>query len=409
MANTYILPTRFSALDGWRGICALLVAIYHFPTVSHIGSWGVVKHAYLFVDFFFVLSGFVITYAYWDRLGSWQAAGWMLWRRLGRLWPLHVAVLAAFVALEVGLALGAGVIGLPRTSSGAFDPGSTSLLSAIPTNLFLLHGLGIHDRLTWNLPSWSISAEAWTYALFAALVVITRRRTVIAAGAIALAAWGVIAVFSPRYIGVDYDMGFLRCIAGFLAGHLVYLGVSSRPCAMRAPTLCELLVVGAIWCFVAYAGQTPLELAAPLVFALAVWVFAHEAGRVSRVLKSEPLATLGLVSYSIYMVHALLIVVVHRTLSVIERNIGIKLSDRAGNGSASEVVVSLGGPWATDAAVVVYAALVVGFAMWTWRVIEMPCQRYWNNRLSAAGQQSDGRANGRAVEAGGPRGIRAVS
>lgn len=408
MASTYTLPSRFSALDGWRGICALLVAIYHFPTLSHVGSWGIVKHAYLFVDFFFVLSGFVITYAYWDRIGSWQAAGTMLWRRLGRLWPLHVVLLGAFVALELAMPVGAWLLGLPRAASGAFDPSSTSLLSAVPTNLLLLHGLGMHDRLTWNLPSWSISAEFWTYALFAALVVVTRSRTVIAAGLLALGAWGVIAVFSPRYIGVDYDLGFLRCVAGFLAGHLVYLGVRMRPCAMLLPTLCEALVVAAIWGFVVYAGHTPMELAAPLVFALAVWVFAHEAGGISRVLKAQPLANLGLFSYSIYMVHALIIVLVHRTLSAIEHLSGVRLTIRTGSGSASEVVVSIGGRWSTDLVLVLYAAVVVGLAMLTWRYIEMPCQRLWNSRLDGGRRSRAAKCDARSAGEGGLREAHAV-
>ena len=62
------MPGRFTALDGWRGICALLVALYHFHATSHVEQLGLVRNAYLFVDFFFVLSGFVITYAYADRL-----------------------------------------------------------------------------------------------------------------------------------------------------------------------------------------------------------------------------------------------------------------------------------------------------------------------------------------------------
>jgi peptidoglycan/LPS O-acetylase OafA/YrhL len=381
MANVYTLPSRFSALDGWRGICALLVALYHFPTVSHVGGWGIVQHAYLFVDFFFVLSGFVITYAYWDRIGSWRAAGVMMWRRLGRLWPLHVALLAAFVALELAAPVAAWLLGIHRSAAGVFDPNSSSLLSAVPTNLFLLHGLGVHDRLTWNLPSWSISAEFWTYALFACLLVVTRSRTVIAAGVIALGAWGVVAAFSPRYIGVDYDLGFLRCLAGFFAGHLVYLGVRRRPCAMRLPTLCEALVVAAIGVFVVYAGQTPVELAAPLVFALAVWVFAHEAGGISRVLKGQPFAWLGVISYSIYMVHALIIVLIHRMLAVIEQIWGVALMVRTGSGSTSQLVISLGGPWTTDLVVAVYAGVVVGLGMLTWRYIEMPCQKAWNRRV----------------------------
>jgi hypothetical protein len=52
--------TRFEALDGWRGICACLVVLFHFHGFSPIYSVELVRNSYLFVDFFFVLSGFVI-------------------------------------------------------------------------------------------------------------------------------------------------------------------------------------------------------------------------------------------------------------------------------------------------------------------------------------------------------------
>lgn len=369
-----VLPARFSALDGWRGICALLVAIYHFSTTSHIGQWGLVRHAYLFVDFFFVLSGFVISFAYWDRLQTWRAAGVMMWRRMGRLWPLHVAMLAAFVALELAVPIVAGWAGVQRNAAGAFDPGSSAQLSAIPTNLLLLHGLGIHDRLTWNHPSWSISAEVWTYALFAVAVVATRGRTLVVAGLLALGAWLAVASLSTRYIAVDYELGLLRCVVGFMAGHVVYRLLHAMPRALPVTTSCEIMTVVAIGLFVAWAGRTPLELAAPVVFAAAVWVFAHEGGAVSRVLKAGPLAGLGLVSYSIYMVHALVIALIHRALTVVEQGLDMRLTLREG----SQVVVAIGDAWAMDVFVAVYALVVVSIALLTWRFIEMPCQRRWN-------------------------------
>jgi peptidoglycan/LPS O-acetylase OafA/YrhL len=90
---------RFAVLDSWRGIAACMVALFHLRVLSHVGDAALVRHASLFVDFFFVLSGFVITGGYAERL----AAGFGAWRfallRFGRLYPLHLAVLAAFVWL----------------------------------------------------------------------------------------------------------------------------------------------------------------------------------------------------------------------------------------------------------------------------------------------------------------------
>jgi peptidoglycan/LPS O-acetylase OafA/YrhL len=61
---------RFENLDALRGTCALLVALFHLPANGLLASNALVRHAYLFVDYFFVLSGFVIAFSYGDRLLS---------------------------------------------------------------------------------------------------------------------------------------------------------------------------------------------------------------------------------------------------------------------------------------------------------------------------------------------------
>src|ERR1700761_7501775 len=98
---------RFRALDSWRGIAALLVALFHLNLVSPIYSLDFVRNGYLFVDFFFVLSGFVITHGYADRLGTLQGVGAFAFKRFRRLWPLHVIVLAMFVLVESTKAIAA--------------------------------------------------------------------------------------------------------------------------------------------------------------------------------------------------------------------------------------------------------------------------------------------------------------
>ena len=91
---------HFRVLDSWRGVAALLVALFHLNLYSAIYTLDFVRNAYLFVDFFFVLSGFVISYSYGDRLKTFDELGEFAIRRFGRLWPLHAVVLLAFVAAE---------------------------------------------------------------------------------------------------------------------------------------------------------------------------------------------------------------------------------------------------------------------------------------------------------------------
>ncbi len=82
---------RYEILDGLRGVAALIVVLFHiFETYSKGPAFQIVNHGYLAVDFFFVLSGFVVGYAYddrWDRMSTWG----FFKRRLTRLHPMVIA------------------------------------------------------------------------------------------------------------------------------------------------------------------------------------------------------------------------------------------------------------------------------------------------------------------------------
>ena len=81
---------RFEILDGLRGVAAMIVVIFHlFETYSPGPSEQIINHGYLAVDFFFVLSGFVIGYAYDDRWGAMSTWDFFK-RRLIRLQPMVI-------------------------------------------------------------------------------------------------------------------------------------------------------------------------------------------------------------------------------------------------------------------------------------------------------------------------------
>ena len=90
--NVYLASKpRYEILDGLRGVAALMVVIFHlFETYSKGPAFQIVNHGYLAVDFFFVLSGFVVGYAYddrWDKMTTWG----FFKRRLTRLHPMVLA------------------------------------------------------------------------------------------------------------------------------------------------------------------------------------------------------------------------------------------------------------------------------------------------------------------------------
>ncbi len=90
--NTILISSkpRFEILDGLRGVAAMIVVAFHlFETYSPGSSEQIINHGYLAVDFFFVLSGFVIGYAYDDRWGSMSTWNFFK-RRLIRLQPMVI-------------------------------------------------------------------------------------------------------------------------------------------------------------------------------------------------------------------------------------------------------------------------------------------------------------------------------
>lgn len=99
---------EYGALEGWRGLCAVLVALFHFravlihPVNSHLLTPAVVRHGYMFVDFFFALSGFVIATSYRDRLVTGNVGiGPFLKLRLGRIYPMHLFSMLAMLAILI--------------------------------------------------------------------------------------------------------------------------------------------------------------------------------------------------------------------------------------------------------------------------------------------------------------------
>ena len=368
---------RFRILDSWRGIAALCVVLFHFEAADHIHGLPFIRHSFLFVDFFFVLSGFVIAHASGDRLRSALEVQQFVVRRFGRVWPLHIAVLAAFIAVAVFKYLLTAHFGMSATTS-AFDPAGSTPLGSLPAQVLLLQAVDVTDRLTWNTPSWSISAEFWTYILFALIVLLAPRyRTIVFAATAALGAATLVA-FSQHGMDATYDLGLPRCIFGFSVGYLVYWArprIGPMPSAI-AP-LAEVLTVLAIVAFVTMTNRSPASYAAPLVFAIAVYVFGYESGPVSRLLQRPVFQNLGLWSYSIYMLHALIAFVIGLAVSELQKRLGVDLWQAVVEDGISKRVIVSDHLFLLDAVHLAYAATVVAISAFSYRLIEQPGRRYF--------------------------------
>lgn len=314
---------RFTTLDSWRGICAITVALFHFPLEGALETVPIIRNGWLFVDFFFVLSGFVLANVYEGRIANVPDTVEFVIRRFGRLWPLHVVMLGTFIAVAI----------FQKDFAG-----ERHSINAIFTNIALIHGLGMHSDITWNGPSWSISVEFALYIIFAFLVLYFQKTNPYTLP-IALGFTALMYIGNGK-IDYTYDFGIFRGMFGFFTGCLI-----SRIKPRKFGTSIEFSIVILVIAFVS-SGQ--FQIIAPLMFGTAIYIFSRSDGIISNALNTRPLIAVGKWSYSIYMIHA----------AVISAMVMLKMEKH---------------PFAP----ILFIAITIALSSVTYRLIEGPGQRFF--------------------------------
>ncbi|MGD9965869.1 MAG: acyltransferase family protein [Hyphomonadaceae bacterium] len=300
-------PQDLKPLTSLRFIAAFWVLLYHFK--DHLGlqmgQFGLVADGYLGVDLFFTLSGFILAHVYLTSLeGGRFGYGGFLKNRIARVYPMHLAALAAMIVLFAGAtAMGAGV-----GSPDAFK------WSDLPAHLLMVHAWGTTQAVGWNFPSWSISAEWAAYLLFplvAGLVLKTKRWS----GAFALLAlalcvasfWALSNLHQVLgWVGRDFSqmtaqIGALRILPSFLLGVALY--AFGREHAAPKSWAWPIVAVSAGWVI----AVTTLGWWEGLVwFGLAGLLYGlAETSRhgVDAPMSGRVFVFLGAASYALYMIH----------------------------------------------------------------------------------------------------------
>jgi peptidoglycan/LPS O-acetylase OafA/YrhL len=356
------------SFEGARGLAALLVALFHLglgdPAILRIPA------GYLFVDLFFVLSGFLICASYAHKLGAPGELPVFLVRRTGRLLPLLLVATAAYVAVINAGILAHWLLDPARTAPHWMQPTLKELLAT----LTMTHSLGLFDHVILNYAAWSISTEFYAYIAFALLCLLLRGRARLPAfAAVALLAWGVCAWASVRLrqclswggcLDLTFDYGYWRCLAGFFLGALLsQLPVRAPPRAGGTPGLMLAVVqVAALALLVAMfmlVRRWPvLGLGAPLLFGVFLLSIRSDRGPLAALFGSAPLQVLGRNSYSVYLMHPVIL-----------------LAWNAGRPHATS--------WAGQLLFACgYVALVLWVAGWTFRLVEEPMRRRFNRYAS---------------------------
>ncbi|PHR55425.1 MAG: hypothetical protein COA43_15470 [Robiginitomaculum sp.] len=364
----------FRALDGFRGVLALLIAVYHTMWLSHPNVSIFLANGPPLVDIFFVFSGFLMFTLYRDKINTVADGREFMKRRFARIYPLHFFML--LIALCYALArLGAHYMGWATHEAGEilpFQAGANETMWSFFTNLTLTHSLGFHNDLNFNMPSWTVSVEFYAYFVFAAMIIWIRPRKAWHFGVISAFValnYYILSRLKPN-LDFHYDYGFWRCLGGFYTGVVIsYVYTKIRPTYARLQeTVCkrrmfmwgsviELIAFLTLLGFIMYCPGKLQFFIAPIAFVF-VLGFAFDMGFISHVLNRNLFRYLAKISYSIYMVH----VVISLFFVIFAESI---LPHFFGAGW-KEIL------WLGDVMLIPYLASVLIFAHFSYRYIELP-------------------------------------
>ena len=352
---------RFEVLDSFRGLCALFVVVYHLHVSDSFAEIAFFRGSSIFVEFFFVLSGFVLAHGYAFRENL--SFGPFLSARFFRLYPLHLFMLLVFVLLELGKWSALEFFGISFNNM-AFT--NDYALESILPNLLLVHAwTPFTNPLSFNTPSWSISIEFYMYLLL--------YLSLLMAGRLRMLVWGLLppVMFYLMITGSDLLVpAVMRGLSGFFGGVICYLVYRRYLSRINVPVWLASLVEVALILLVIAVVQSDVEYRsvwATLVFFLTVLWFSLESGLLSTALKRDSLQFLGRLSYSMYMTHAAVIylftslflvlqkLIGRQTMSIVD---GVRFFD-TGYGLWNNLLVAL------------MLASVLLCSCWTYRVIEV--------------------------------------
>ncbi len=317
-------PEEIRSLTGLRAVAATWVVVYHFnftPGVGYDGYWEplrpVIRAGATGVDLFFVLSGFVITLTYLERVGrtpSVRQAGTFLWARVCRIWPVYAVVTTVYGAWLVFKATQVtdGAVAY-QTVQPVLD-GWNFLLQFTLVQLWWHPASGGES---WMGSAWSISAEWLAYVAFPLVALLLWR--VRNAPLVLLGATAVLLMVPLGY--TTYVHGgpviawswLLRIGAAFLAGALTCLVVRRirrTPRVEQTAARCALATVAAtavgLWWgdwrgidnnHSAFGGVVVV------FFPVLVGALALSRTGLSALLSRDALVHGGRISFGLYLVH----------------------------------------------------------------------------------------------------------
>ena len=310
---------HYELLDGLRGVAALLVVFYHIFEGLSFAAGGTlittINHGYLAVDFFFILTGFVIGYAYDDRLGKTMSLGNFFKRRLIRLHPMIVmgAVIGAITFCIQGSVqwdgtkIATSMVMLALLCAMFFIPGVAGVRYEVRGNgeMFPLNG-----------PRWLLFFEYIGNILYALFIhQLSKKALAVLVGILGvfLAWFALFDVSSYGMIGVGWTLdsvnflgGSLRMLFPFTMGML--LSRHFRPMQIRGAFWICSVVLLLLFCVPYIESNGPISLnglfeAICILFVFPILVWIGASGKTTDKRSTQICKFLGDISFPLYAVH----------------------------------------------------------------------------------------------------------
>jgi len=353
---------RFEVLDSFRGLSAIFVVIFHMHYAGSITELSFFRGSSLFVEFFFVLSGFVLAHGYgWKENLKFKD---FLITRTFRLMPLHIVILIVFIILEFGKLFvyqnGFHFNNIPFTNSA--NPNDI-----IPNLLLLQSWLPNVKTLSWNYPSWSISIEYYMYMIFFVSLLVKQT--------IKYILWFLISITMFIFIFLDTEIAtdILRGLSCFFGGSLTYLLYKNIESKINFNknyfTIIEIILLTLVVLIVS-SDIEHKSLIASLLFCIQVFVFAFEKGFMSKILKQKMFLYFGKLSYSIYMIHAVILFCSLSTFMIIQKIFKIDLATMVDDVRT----IDLGSPMFNNLSILIILGIIIFISGFTYKYIEQKGQ-----------------------------------
>ncbi|MDY7021879.1 MAG: acyltransferase [Cyanobacteriota bacterium] len=366
-------------LTSLRGIGALLILMLHFLYYFTRQLGQVIQsqtqfffNGYLWVDFFFIMSGFVLTHVYvrtFSQEVTSKSYRSFIVARFARVYPLHFFMILPFLALEILRLFIPGT--QPFTHTRSFI--------GLCTNLFMLQAIDLKSPplfggLTyWNEPAWSISAEFFVYLILPFILLFIWKRksgfdlSFFCIGLVSLFAVVILLKGHLDFIGLpSLWRCFIEASFGVITYKIYYKLNERRELKQFLNSNLALLICG-VWIFLVmhYNWNDVLVLPGFCLLILVASVRNNsKKGWVSQGLNSNTLVYLGEISYSIYLTHWF---IQNFTGQVMDQVFDINVGQMGLFQSAIVLMFCL--------------AVTLIISMQTYQWIEVPCRNYLRRKF----------------------------